>query len=153
MEPHIDYLVQDCSISIANAQEILQSCTKPSIYKNNHIIWIKMTNRSYKRTSYPRCIPRTSWHLINGRFPLRLHCNVHSRKHLITCQSLQLLSCNFGTRSHLLIRSSFALPLCSHIHSDRSLEKAYCWRWEVIGYATTYYSDKQADPHGFLCCG
>ena len=27
----IDGLVQDCSISIANALEILQSCTKPSI--------------------------------------------------------------------------------------------------------------------------
>ena len=29
---HIDGLVQDCSISIANTLEILQSCTKPSIY-------------------------------------------------------------------------------------------------------------------------
>ena len=29
---HIDDLVRDCSISIANALEILQSCTKPSIY-------------------------------------------------------------------------------------------------------------------------
>ena len=28
---HIDGTVQDCSISIANAMEILQSCTKPSI--------------------------------------------------------------------------------------------------------------------------
>ena len=29
---HIDGLVQDCSISIANALELLQSCTKPSIW-------------------------------------------------------------------------------------------------------------------------
>ena len=29
---YIDGLVQDCSNSIANAQELLQSCTKPSIY-------------------------------------------------------------------------------------------------------------------------
>ena len=28
---HIDGLVQDCSNSIANAMELLQSCTKPSI--------------------------------------------------------------------------------------------------------------------------
>ena len=28
---HFDGLVQDCSISIANALEILQSCIKPSI--------------------------------------------------------------------------------------------------------------------------
>ena len=29
---HLDGLVQDCSISIVNALEILQSCTNPSIY-------------------------------------------------------------------------------------------------------------------------
>ena len=29
---HIDGSIQDCSISIANALEILQSCSKPSIY-------------------------------------------------------------------------------------------------------------------------
>ena len=29
--PYIDGFVQDCSISFANALEILQSCTKPSI--------------------------------------------------------------------------------------------------------------------------
>ena len=28
---HIDCFIQDCSISIANTLEILQSCTKPSI--------------------------------------------------------------------------------------------------------------------------
>ena len=31
---HIDDLVQDCSISIANTLEILQSCTKPLIASN-----------------------------------------------------------------------------------------------------------------------
>ena len=30
--PNTDGLVQDCSNSIANAMELLQSCTKPSIY-------------------------------------------------------------------------------------------------------------------------
>ena len=30
-EHHIDGLVQDCSNSIANAMELLQSCNKPSI--------------------------------------------------------------------------------------------------------------------------
>ena len=29
---YIDGLVQDCNNSIANALELLQSCTKPSIY-------------------------------------------------------------------------------------------------------------------------
>ena len=45
---YIDGLVQDCSISIANALEILPSCTKPSIYIHQRtrsslvqiIIWI-----------------------------------------------------------------------------------------------------------------
>ena len=38
---HIDGLVQDCSISIANTLEKLQSCTKPSIYipYNQYLIW------------------------------------------------------------------------------------------------------------------
>ena len=31
MKYHFDGLVQDCSNSIANALELLQSCTKPSI--------------------------------------------------------------------------------------------------------------------------
>ena len=32
MDQHMEGLVQDCSISIANALEILQSCIKPSMY-------------------------------------------------------------------------------------------------------------------------
>ena len=34
---HIDGLVQDCSNSIANALELLQSCAKPSISNMNHV--------------------------------------------------------------------------------------------------------------------
>ena len=33
LDGYVDGLVQDCSISIALAMEILQACTKPSIYK------------------------------------------------------------------------------------------------------------------------
>ena len=46
---HFDGLVQDCSISITSAVEILQSCTKPSTWKS----WIlnklvgNMTRRQY----------------------------------------------------------------------------------------------------------
>ena len=35
---HVDGLVQDCSISIPNALEILQPCTKPLIYYLIHVI-------------------------------------------------------------------------------------------------------------------
>ena len=34
---HVDGLVQDCSNSIANALELLQSCTKPSM-----LLWINL---------------------------------------------------------------------------------------------------------------
>ena len=35
---YLNGLMQDCSISIANALEILQSCSKPSISSNLDII-------------------------------------------------------------------------------------------------------------------
>ena len=34
---NIDGLVQDCSNSIANALELLQSCTKPSMYNDIYV--------------------------------------------------------------------------------------------------------------------
>ena len=47
---YIDSLVQDCSISIANALEILQSCSKPALYSkrcisnpSKHSVWKIMT--------------------------------------------------------------------------------------------------------------
>ena len=42
LENNFDNLVLDCSISIANAQEILQSCTKASIY--SHVFHIFFCN-------------------------------------------------------------------------------------------------------------
>ena len=47
-QDNIDGLVQDCSNSIANALELLQSCTKPSIWlpkescdgKCVHMVWV-----------------------------------------------------------------------------------------------------------------
>ena len=50
MHMYIDGLVQDCSNSSALAVELLQSCTKPSIYvfihskeKKNNVIWTYTT--------------------------------------------------------------------------------------------------------------
>ena len=37
---NIDGFMQDCSISIANTLEILQSCTKPSIYASVDLIML-----------------------------------------------------------------------------------------------------------------
>ena len=47
---HIDGLVQDCSNSIANAQELLQSCTKPPIYS----LFVNGTRIN-------RWIPKSQW--------------------------------------------------------------------------------------------
>ena len=49
---HVDGLMQDCSISIANALEILQSCTKPSIVVlssliNQYLQFSKQVSRAW----------------------------------------------------------------------------------------------------------
>ena len=44
---HVDGFVQDCSNSIANALEILQSCTKPSIWYY-FVLW-----NGIKKMRYP----------------------------------------------------------------------------------------------------
>ena len=48
---HCDFLVQYCSNSIANALELLQSCTKPSICLS---WWWKL---SYRRRQLEKCLP------------------------------------------------------------------------------------------------
>ena len=53
---YIDGLVQDCSNSIANAMELLQSCTKPSICTvlEIHIIWWWKHLKSIISALYPQ---------------------------------------------------------------------------------------------------
>ena len=50
---HIDGLVQDCSNSSALAMELLQSCTKPSIYS---IVYRKIFHYSNQAVPLPLCI-------------------------------------------------------------------------------------------------
>ena len=58
---HFDGLVQDCSNFSELAVELLQSCTKQSIYpysswlllsghEENWIIWVKLTGSNYNKT-------------------------------------------------------------------------------------------------------
>ena len=52
---NIDGFVQDCSISIANALEILQSCTKPSIYHTippEPMTYITTAKKKHNNTVY-----------------------------------------------------------------------------------------------------
>ena len=65
---HIDGLVQDCSISIANALEILQSCTKPSIYASSgldELTWITHIRRWYfTGTDCRKTTTANSWDVV-----------------------------------------------------------------------------------------
>ena len=73
---HIDSLVQECSISIATALEILQSCTKPSIYVSAGYGFDKWSESYYSSdTNYavnfltwkpvvPRCVSESTPRLI-----------------------------------------------------------------------------------------
>ena len=63
-DPYIDGLVQDCSNSIATALELLQSCTKPSIYElaSKSYGWLSITPRSYRWVSNS-----SIWHNIDNR--------------------------------------------------------------------------------------
>ena len=50
---HIDDLVQDCSNSIANALELLQSCTKPSMCQlGMYLIRLTLRKAGYMHISY-----------------------------------------------------------------------------------------------------
>ena len=44
---YIDGLVRDCRISIANALEILQSCTKPSIFISISLNILRLNKKRY----------------------------------------------------------------------------------------------------------
>ena len=62
---YIDGLVQGYSISIANAMEILQSCTKPSIWSENtgqiSVYWLKFRRTSVACTLFILVLP-AYWH-------------------------------------------------------------------------------------------
>ena len=47
-KPYIDGLMQDCSISSALAMEILQSCTKPSIFGMIKMSWLGKIEHYWK---------------------------------------------------------------------------------------------------------
>ena len=66
---YINGLVQDCSISIANTLEILQSCIKPSISTAMGLsCWLKSSGRNIRD------------HFVNAfsQWEMTLHCNVVS---------------------------------------------------------------------------
>ena len=64
---YIDGLVQDCSNSIADTLELLQSCTKPSIYRGHK-------NMSYENMS-AKCL--TNWSMVSNPRPLNLRDTFH----------------------------------------------------------------------------
>ena len=67
---YIDDLVQDCSNSIALAMELLQSCTKPSIYHIfvswNNVLLSQRTVRDSSSCDIFSGILSARWHLFTG---------------------------------------------------------------------------------------
>ena len=61
----INGLVQDCSNSIANAMELLQSCTKPSIFHASHVPWF-VSVAWQRRCRYKNCSTRTCPPLVSA---------------------------------------------------------------------------------------
>ena len=62
MDEYFDGLVQDCTISIANAMEILQSCIKPSIF--NPIFY--MNAITYPCPNADACLANLSTLVLDG---------------------------------------------------------------------------------------
>ena len=55
-EGHINGLVQNCSISVANAMEILQFCSKPSTYRISWGQWVDTFETWTKWRTFCKCI-------------------------------------------------------------------------------------------------
>ena len=69
---HFDGLVQDCSISITNALEILESCTKPSIYSiRSHKIFCPLKSQHMKPNKMAAILQTTFWNAFSWR---KNHC-------------------------------------------------------------------------------
>ena len=83
---NINDLVTDCSISSALAMEILQSCTKPSIYTTN------FRGLPYIITSpYPHTAGSTE-HVYFWLIPWHNQCNLHNHKNLATFTSRSVVA-------------------------------------------------------------
>ena len=77
--------MQDCRSSIANALELLQSCTKPLIWKIDYYqTTITITKREHMMTSSNGNIFRGTRPLCAGKPPTKLTIRAHAtRQHLI----------------------------------------------------------------------
>ena len=90
---HIDGSVQDCSISIANTMETLQSCTKPStckVYINApHSPSIQHTHSS--KTNVHKKYHMVSSQTLNSKIPLN-NCCISDQQLSTNFQQLPVLS-------------------------------------------------------------
>ena len=130
----IDGLVQDCSNSIANALELLQSCTKPSIYASSGfyefthslsiscslIVICQHTFDNDKSCNQHR-YKRYSLHLI---FTICIN-----RDTLVLACHLNCLSLSSQTlRNNVAVGFQLILFFCS-VHSGRCVCGNYIFKW------------------------
>ena len=76
---HVDGLAQDCIKAIANALELLQSCTKPSMAKRMTAVTPLLTHWSYCTLSL------SHWYDVTTR--VESHFLTEPLYHLLTCET------------------------------------------------------------------
>ena len=100
---HIDSLVQDCSNSSALTMEILQSCSKPSLWAKFYKCWNKRLTATLLTQKY---LIRTGWIKLNDDQWRMLEIFLYVRKNTITngLTNVQTSPCIFVAARGLLIR-------------------------------------------------
>ena len=128
---YIDGLVQDCSNSIANALELLQSCTNPSIYR-----W--MLNLSHKMSKVCGALFWSSWsswkifiHVIQSCFSDTVVIPFLSRwwRHQIKSFSALLVLCMGNSPVTGEFPSQRPLTRSFDVFFDLRLSKWLCKQW------------------------
>ena len=113
-QDHIDGLVQDCSNSIANAMELLQSCTKPSIY-----IFIRFASPIHLCNNWVACIIRSCLTTIQQNSTVILP-SISSQQHL--------------KHMYTFDRNQFGL------HWLWAISAYYHRTWQATQWVTVFYS-------------
>ena len=119
---YIDGLVQDCSNSIANAMEFLQSCTKPSVYCDmNYVHKTRVSLACSWLWAMHVCIEdqQCSWVLLFISC-CTLHCFFFLKKTISLYHSKTILFCSCVISSFDTCKVCYLLPLFKFLHHKRN---------------------------------
>ena len=141
---YIDGLVQDCSISIANALEILQSCIKPSIWWNDVIPKLEIEQRiNHKiiQLTYKAQHGKAPAYLSSLLSRIRGQTSTHSSSVWAGCFSQYLLHV---PNPYPLKHASYiywACPVHSHLHEQsENIFVQYCTLIIQLEFLLNFYT-------------